>query len=315
MDLELLEDPDARYPTTAIQELWRRSVNAVGDDNFGVDVGMQWSPTTFHALGFAWLASSSMKDGLTRLVRYSSMVNDCLRTSFGTYQGGYVIKLSLMGGEAKPHYASTDASIAALIKMIRLLVSETYSPESIRIHDTPSPSRLALESYARCAIEYSYSSSMPVDTCCDVEMIVDANTVERKLPYGNPSLVEINEALVLKYLQALNLGTLVEQVSNQIVRCLPEGSFSERDIAKQLNMSERTLQRKLLESGTSYSVLLNDLRKELSVKYLANLKFAIGEIGYLLGFSEQANFSRAFKRWYQQSPTDYRQKIAGLAKA
>lgn len=87
---------------------------------------------------------------------------------------------------------------------------------------------------------------------------------------------------------------------------LPSGRVDEDDIAASINMSRRSLQRKLKQQGISFSGLLDSSRRELGLQYVRDSRHSLNEIAYLLGFSEPGNFSRAFKRWYRKSPSQYR---------
>jgi AraC-like DNA-binding protein len=69
------------------------------------------------------------------------------------------------------------------------------------------------------------------------------------------------------------------------------------------------LQRKLHEEQTSFSEIYNSIRRELANEYVQDSQMSMTEIAYLLGFSEQANFSRAFRRWYGISPSEARQNL------
>lgn len=81
-------------------------------------------------------------------------------------------------------------------------------------------------------------------------------------------------------------------------------------VADQLSMSVRSLQMKLKAEGTSYQKLLNTVRKDLAIAYLQERKVSKGEIAHLLGFSEISVFSRTFKKWTGQSPSEYQAAIA-----
>ena len=78
--------------------------------------------------------------------------------------------------------------------------------------------------------------------------------------------------------------------------------------ARQLAISGRTLQRRLAAEGVSYQRLVDDARKEAAGRYLSEPTLAIGEVAYLVGYSEPAPFHRAFKRWYGVTPEIFRQK-------
>jgi len=79
-------------------------------------------------------------------------------------------------------------------------------------------------------------------------------------------------------------------------------------LAARIGMSERTLQRKLSGQGTSHQKLLDEMRRELALRYLRDPNIAICEAAYLLGFSESSAFHRAFKRWTGATPSEFRSR-------
>ncbi len=70
-------------------------------------------------------------------------------------------------------------------------------------------------------------------------------------------------------------------------------------------MSVRTLQRKLKEESLTFKGLVDDMRRELAIQYMRDSRLTIGEITYLLGFSDPSNFTRAFRRWTEMSPNSF----------
>jgi AraC-like DNA-binding protein len=91
-----------------------------------------------------------------------------------------------------------------------------------------------------------------------------------------------------------------------IIRHLQDGEPQRPKTATILGMSERTLQRRLAEEGTSFQRLLDDTRRELAQHYLGQSNISLTDITYLLGFSDQSSFFRAARRWFGNSPRDYR---------
>jgi AraC-like DNA-binding protein len=79
-------------------------------------------------------------------------------------------------------------------------------------------------------------------------------------------------------------------------------------VARQLAISGRTLQRRLAAEGVSYQELLEDARKEAAGRFISDATLAIGEVAYLIGYSEPPSFHRAFKRWYGMTPETFRQQ-------
>ena len=87
---------------------------------------------------------------------------------------------------------------------------------------------------------------------------------------------------------------------------MSSGNIREDATAKALHMSVRSLQRKLKQEGATFKKLLDETRRELSLSYIKDKHTSINEITYLLGYSDPANFSRAFKRWTGTPPSTAR---------
>jgi AraC-like DNA-binding protein len=95
-----------------------------------------------------------------------------------------------------------------------------------------------------------------------------------------------------------------------IRRALPSGGLTIDSLAVELGISRRTLQRRLSALGSSFKKMLQDVRQEQSRRYLDDPRLAVTEIALLLGYSDQASFSNAFKTWCGCAPTEYRQREA-----
>ncbi|MDG2472546.1 MAG: AraC family transcriptional regulator ligand-binding domain-containing protein [Pseudomonadales bacterium] len=100
----------------------------------------------------------------------------------------------------------------------------------------------------------------------------------------------------------------LSKLRRSITQYLPEGEIGLDTVAADLNVSRRTLQRRLRDKGTQFSQVLQDVRLHLAVRYLSDKRLAMAEIAFLLGYSDQATFSNAFKSWYGMSPSEYRLK-------
>src|SRR5262249_7981625 len=98
-----------------------------------------------------------------------------------------------------------------------------------------------------------------------------------------------------------------------IIRRLPDGEPRRDEIAAELCMSERTLQRRLEDEETSFGQLLDDTRRGLAEQYLRRLHLSLAPAAYLLGFTDQSSFFRACKRWFDVSPGQYRSQLQRLA--
>jgi AraC-like DNA-binding protein len=137
-------------------------------------------------------------------------------------------------------------------------------------------------------------------------MTFPAEVLDRPLSSANRELALAHDRVLGEFVAKLQRDDIVSRTKSAISDWLPSGDFSSEAVARALHMSPRSLQRKLAAQGTTFRKLLQAVREELAQSYLADGSLTLLEISYLLGFSEQSAFSRAFKRWTGSTPQDFR---------
>ncbi|HEX7530970.1 MAG TPA: AraC family transcriptional regulator ligand-binding domain-containing protein [Pyrinomonadaceae bacterium] len=134
-------------------------------------------------------------------------------------------------------------------------------------------------------------------------LLVDEALLNMKLPRTNPYLSEIMSARAEELLKSLEMSkTTRGRVENLLIPILHTGEASMDMIAVKLGLSRQTLFRKLKAEGITFEKVLDELRHKLALHYLNEKKVPVNQTAYLVGFSEPAAFSRAFKRWTGSSP-------------
>jgi len=108
--------------------------------------------------------------------------------------------------------------------------------------------------------------------------------------------------------QAEPRDTFLQQLRQTLLRLLPQGEINIDRVAEELNLSRRTLQRRLSERDTQFLQVLQQVRVDLALRYLADERLTVTEIAFLLGYSDQGSFSAAFKSWHGVSPLEHRQR-------
>jgi len=137
-------------------------------------------------------------------------------------------------------------------------------------------------------------------------LLIDEALLNMKLPRTNPYLSEIMSARAEELLKSLeNSKSTRGRVENLLIPVLHTGEASMDMIAVKLGLSRQTLFRKLKAEGITFEKVLDELRHQLALHYLNEKKVPVNQIAYLLGFSQPAAFSRAFKRWTRSSPRIY----------
>ncbi len=299
LDPVKLQDPNARFPASRMTRLWQLAEEKSGDPAIGIATGMRWNPTTFHALGYAWLASATLAQAFHRLVRYSRLIHDASEFTLTLTGTNYLISGRNRDSTIVLSPLAIQATMVAVVKMCRMVQGESFSPVEVQFPFAPTASTLALEVNLRAPLRFGGDQ---------LGMLIDRQDMERPLPTSNPELTRVNEQIVLKHLSQMDQQHLAQQVRQRIIEALPSGRVKEEHIAEGLHLSIRTLQRRLLEEGVNFGELLQGTRKELAQNYIDDSQLNVSEIAYLLGFSDQANFTRAFKRWFGSTPSDWRRR-------
>jgi len=298
-----LYDSNARYSYPAVTHLWKMAAKVTGDPCFGFKAASFWHPTTLHALGYTWLASDTLGEALQRAARYIRIANTALTAVFEETDIGYrfTTEMDKEWRGIKPADEAIDASVALILDMCRHCYGADLNPTLIEVRRPK---------ISQCAKQYEKLFNSPIQYSSTRNAIYfDKADITQRLPTANAELARTNEKIIVDYLARLDKHNITTQVKAKLLELLPSGRFTEEIILQSLHLSQRTLQRKLKEEGTTFKELLDETRRELAKEYVNDTSLSFSEITYLLGFSEQSNFTRAFKRWQGQSPSAFREQM------
>ena len=299
MNPGLMKRPGGRYRLDSIDNLWRKASKIIDDPCFGLKAAEFWHPSNFGALGYAMLASNTLRTALERVYRYHRFLSDERFIELNETEEGLTYTL-IFSHEKRDIPARNDAILAVTISMCRMNYIEDLAPVSVTFtHPKPSCS----------AKFYEYFRSPVVFEAPANSLTLPIEAVDKSLPGSNPQLAELNDQVMIEYLAELDHDRIAEKVKAVIIDQLPSGNVTDENVAQALYMSSRNLQRQLQSAGTTFNTLLNEIRQDLAQKYLRDQDTSMTEIAFLLGFSESSAFSRAFKRWIGVSPTQYRQAV------
>lgn len=302
LDLSLLADPQARYPLGQALNFWRLAWRQSRDPLLGLHVARYVTPSTFHALGYAQLASANLAELFERSARYFRVVSDAgvviftRKDGFGylTLQGDPAVLERLQGEERQVVWCAIDCHMLTILKACGLLLGKQFKLTELRLQRAMPADRDTYEKALR---------HVPIYGCSDNTLVIADDVLNLPLPTANAALARINEDAAARYLADLDGDAFQRQLRQLIQERLPNGDPSQEDIAQRLLMTPRSLQRRLADDGTTYREILNDLRHKLAVEYLSQGLYSISEVAYLLGFAELSAFTRAFKRWTGVAPS------------
>jgi AraC-like DNA-binding protein len=286
-----------RQPNRVISQMFDMAAEATGDPALGIRVGLASEPRHFYVIGHVWLASSTLLDALQKLLRYEAIFNTgdtVLR--FERSGDLYVLSESYPNPADYPGKLRVDNGIASILKMCQVVRGEPLLAE-----------RLELLVAADAPLEiYEQLVHGPV-RCNDRRNALYFRAAELEAPLKGsiPELVDATCRIADRYVASLDSSRVAHLVRAQLVQMLPGGAVDQERIAANLYRSSSTLQRQLQSEGTTYRDVLDDTRRELAESYLRDGQHSQTETAFLVGFSDQSNFARAFRRWTGMSPGEY----------
>ncbi len=288
-----LADAGARAPFERIDALLAEATELSGDVMFRAREAEYVHAAQMGALGFAWLASDTVRRALARLERFVRVVNTQCRIEL--HEAG--AELHLRFGLSAPSLNAwmwDSGSLTGITRATRFIAGPGWTPSWVALpHPAPGSNRY-LENYCRCPVRYDADGTV---------ICFDARQVDETLSGSSAQLAQLNDHAAVKYLAHIEKEDVVSRVKAAILNRLAEGTAIEREVARDLNLSRRSLARRLASDGSSFRSLLTEVRRELAEQYLGDPTLTMTEISYMLGFAEASSFSRAYRRWHGGAPS------------
>ncbi|WP_070400892.1 AraC family transcriptional regulator [Hydrogenophaga sp. PML113] len=302
-DPAVLDEADARMALAQEDALWDTAAELAGDAGFGLWAATRIRPGAFDALDYAVRTAPDLLSALQRLARYNRLVHDL--ASFRVIDEG--TRVAVEHGFAAPGQApgwqASDFTLASLPVVASQMLGQRVAALAVEVaHAAPIDARPYVQAFG-----VTPRFDAPVS-----KLVFDAALLRRPLPNADPGLSRIVTAHADRLLAERAPGGIdggvVAQVGQLIGERIANGPPSLGEIARALHTSERGLQRQLEAQGTRFSELVDRVRHELALRYLADRRLALGEVAYLLGYAEPSPFHRAFKRWTGRTPAAARRE-------
>ncbi len=298
IDIRTARDPSTRYSADQMTLVYELAEKATQDPSFGLSIAEHVHPTSLHALGYSLFASDDLQSFCRRIVRYFGLVSTNAVTEIEETEDEF--RLSMLPATGQTAYAPQDAWLATLLRFSRFIYRPNFDPRRVSLRrPEPATGISRFSDWFRAPIEFGSAKNT---------LAFDIRDMHVRLPAANAELARQNDHVVLGLLRQIDRSDILAQVRASFIALLPSGDCSKQSVAAQLNMSERTLQNRLVARGTTYTRLLSETRRELAEQYMQQSLHSISEVAFLLGFSEISSFSRAFRAWTGESPSSYRER-------
>jgi len=303
LDLALLEDVDNRVPFETYVTLMRAAKELSGDPALALHYGETNDMAQISVVGLIAAACETMAHAFVQLNRFGRLVvefdggPDRFRVEHDA-QGIWIVD-----NRENPNafHELTESTLARMICGPRPY-GVTNLAKAVEVTHAAPPYAAEYERVFGAPVTFESARNAVL---IDQKWMLHRLATQPRYVFG--ILSERAEALLSK----LNAtSTTRGRVESLLMPILHTGDISMDAIAGGMGLSRQTLFRRLKAEGTSFEKVLDELRHQLSLHYLASKRVSVNETAYLVGFSEPAAFSRAFKRWTGQSPRDVRNGTA-----
>lgn len=291
-----LGDPAFTVPFDVFRALVVDAIEVTGEPAFGLFVGQRLQANVHGALGYAALTSPSIRKALEVIERFVALRFPILSVTTEAHRGGARVRI-----QAGHMLGAIGRSIVETVAMAIKNVLDTISTGACRIARVSLAFRdegytaLASELFG-CEVRYGSTFS---------GFDLDAEALEAPLRMADPAAFHDAAQALQRELDRTESASLADRV-RRLFFDQPTGFPSLDVTARVLHLSKRTLHRRLLDEGTSYRSLLEEARRSLAREYLRAGGLSIEQIAFALGYTDLANFRRAFHKWEGKTPAAYR---------
>ena len=299
---ELLGDSDVRLRYRTYSTVCKKARKITGDPDFGLHVGASVNPGHLGAQGFALMSCQSLRQALERSRRYSGMIfNACSNeVEIGPVQCARYWRSRLANRQPLGRLQN-EMNLAVWITLARWISGRPdLCPIRLEFSHAEPASTREYERLFGCELVFSAPETV---------LFFPSQWLDLDLPMADRRILRNMDQIcrgILDRLAREQQSLWLDSVRRAIVNAFKDGHPEFARIAEELSISSEQFSELLQQNGTGFRALVDHLRRELAMDYLSDSDLSLLEIAFLLGFSEQSAFQRAFKRWTGKTPGEFR---------
>ena len=298
---EALEDPDARLESERADALWRAAYEASGDPLLALRASEATPFGSYRVIDYLGVTGPTLGEGFRRVAAYFPIVDPRGRLRVVDEPRGAAVLFTATGGGALPPPAE-EYTLGIIWSRARYAAASEPRLAEVRF------------SFPRPADPHEHARIFGIEPrfgAPAAALVFERATWDAPARMGDPALF----ALLDRHARALAEGgaapgDLAARTRIAIAAELPGREPKIAGAARRLGTSARTLQRRLAAEGSSFARLVDAVRRERAEAFLRSGDVSVAEVSWLVGFSEQSAFTRAFRRWTGMSPTELRRAAA-----
>jgi len=296
LPLGLFDQEKILLTTEEMFALYRGISEVSKDPAIGLKLGTEERVERYDPIAIAALYTRSFRDALQRLARYKQLT--CPEEIRLVERGGeFLVQFIWLLADQPEPTLLVDACFAWVVGIGRRGTGLPVNPKRIEFQ-RPEKHRKMHEAHFRCPVNFDARQNVLVFSKTDIDRPF--------LTHNADLLAMVAPQLEAELTRQLAQKTISEQVKGIVKKLLAGRRPTLQDVARELHLSTRTLQRRLTDEGVTFQQLMEGARRELAQHYLLHSSLELSETAYLLGYEDANSFFRAFHHWVGTSPAEWR---------
>ena len=278
------------------------AARSTGNEHFGLSFGEQFAPEGLGLYGYGAITAPDLRTAIGSMERFFPVFQDNSVLKFSRQDGLCALEYQLLDGDIPDRRQDAELTIGMINNVLKRALGPGCAPEAVHFQHPALVQHGPHRDAFRCEVRFNQPSNCILlrESCLDQPM-PDADAMLHNVALGT-----LQDLLG----QAVRPLSLTQRVRNAVMERLPQGEAGLDEVARALALSRRSLQRQLADEGTSFAVLVEDVRQTLAEHYLRHERLSVSDVAWRLGYSEVSAFSRAFVRWKDLSPSAWAQQAA-----
>ncbi len=297
LNLDLDKNLPAYLSLDQTQDIWNKAETLSGHDYFGLRMGQRVRPSYFHAAAYVAMTSSNLLESYKNFTSYLPLISEGAVLKL-CYEGDQVWLQFTPKPDNKPFSRHQHESVMALlVAFSRWLVGDdSIKPSEVYFYHDAGPDMSEYQDVFGITPKFNKKFT---------GILFPEDMLKRTLLESDAGLNVLHKAHADQLL-ALHLNTSWKVKVIQVLAEAGNFSLSREQVAQKLNISTRTLQRRLQEEGTSFLEIMDELRKKKALELICHTQKSLKEVALDLGFAESSTFYRACHRWFDKTPNNMR---------
>lgn len=300
--LSEINSPDYRLSIEQIETIFKKASRLCNDKLFGLKYGFKLYKSFSSVLGVLLTSCKDINEVLNNFCNYEKVLDSTITTNYKVHNESLIITMTQNRNNNNLPEQYLEYKVSGFIAYVRNIVGdENLTPLKVNFKHSPYGNINDYEKTIGSPVSFNENQlSIIFHKSILNYLTLEPNSVLKRL-----MLTEVQKEFDSLILNTSYTSRVIKILSSQTSIDVPSLS----QIAIELNMSERLLQKHLKSEGITYTSIINEFKRDKAIKYLENPMNTIDEIAFILGFSERSSFDRAFKKWTNSTPIEYRLTI------